>query len=290
MRSDRHPSALLRVGAVKLGPAIAFAAFVALALACGFPARVTSPVAEDRTAPDTLRMTTVAPPEESTTPTFTVTASPTRGPARFTTNVDANCRAGPGTVYGVVRVLPRGTSVLITGKDPGGTWYYVGNGAGCWVSSTTGTTEDDGSDVPVLPVPPTPAPTATPTPTITPTLGLIFRPPVTFVIPFRPVTASVSVDRTSYTGACPYRANWSGTITAAGATTVAYIWETASGGGSFAATMQGGVLTFTGAGTQPTVPYWLQTSSDLAIRARLHVTSPSSVYSNEAGVTIDCTS
>ncbi len=120
-------------------------------------------------------------------------------------------------------------------------------------------------------------------------LGITIRPPVTARIPFFPITASATVDRASYSGPCPYRANWSGSISVSGAMTVSYLWQMAYGSGGFSDTMQGGVLTFGAAGTQATVPYWLQTSTDGVLRARLHISSPSTVYSNEASVTIDCT-
>ena len=290
--SARHQIAATRRAALWIG----LLGWLGPLLACGFPALMETtpetevPAAEDRAG--TTIATLAAPtslPSETASPTTTATATATVFAARFTTDVDANCRGGPGTVYDIVSWLPSGTTVEIAGKDSTGTWWYVEHDPPCWVSSITGRAEGDLSGVPLRAAPPTPTPTYTPTPTSSPTPGVIFRPPVTIVFPFRPITANAVVDSSSYSGACPHRANWTGTITVSGPMTVGYNWETADASGPFSPTLTGGWLTFSAAGSQAVNPYWLQTTSDTQVRARLHVTSPSSAYSNEASVTIDCT-
>ena len=240
------------------------------------------------TAPPALAETaTPAPPA-----TATITPSPTLGPPVFTAAVNANCRTGPGLVYGVVRVLVAGSTSSIVGRNAASTWWVVTDGPQCWVSGSTGAPSGDLSGVPVIADPPTPTPTrtATPTATATATPGFILLPPRTLIIlPPLVAGANVTADRTSYTGACPYRANWSGTITTTGPMTVDYIWQSSTGGGAWVDTSMFGTLTVTTGGTLPTLGFWTETPADLTRAMRLHVTSPGSLYSNGVTVTIDCT-
>jgi hypothetical protein len=208
----------------------------------------------------------------------------------FTTNVNANCRSGPGTVYDVVRGLPAGTTEDIIGKDASGTWWVVQDGVRCWVSATTGTAAGDLSAVPVIPAPPTPTRTATAAPSATPTVGIIFIPSTIIILPPLNLVsgATVTADQTSYLGPCPYTATWHGTITATGPLTASYVWEEVYHDGTWRQVGSSGSLTFSGAGTMNTADYWIQAPFSQAVRMRLHVTAPNSLYSTVVMVTINC--
>ena len=295
-----HTAELPKPGAAAL---LALAVILAMTLACNFPLLATTvPEPEGRdTRPPTATassLTTERPlpsatpsPSPSETATPTVTPTPTERTPSFTTSVNANCRTGPGTIYDVVRVLPQGTSEEIVGKDLAQTWWVVENGVRCWVSAVTGTVEGDTSGVPVIPAPPTPTTPPTSTYTPTPTLDIYIPLPIVtrITLPPRVSSVSVTVDATSYTGACPYRANWSATATATGALTADWIWQTSYDGTDWADTGWFGSVTFPGAGSQALPAYWFQTPDDRVIHARVHITAPNSIYSNAVAVTIDCT-
>lgn len=291
-RIDRSPGRMLRPVAAAL------TACLLASLACSFPTRPEAPAetpAEEMpmveaggtpTAPPALAETaTPAPPA-----TATITPSPTLGPPVFTAAVNANCRTGPGLVYGVVRVLSAGSTSSIVGRNAASTWWVVTDGPQCWVSGSTGAPSGDLSGVPVIADPPTPTPTHTATPTATPTVGLIILPPRTLIV-LPPLVAgsNVTADRTSYRGACPYRATWSGTITTTGPLTVEYIWQNSHNSGPWSDSTWGGTLVFASGGTQPVLDFWTETPIDVTLAARVRVTSPGSLYSNGVTVTIDCT-
>jgi hypothetical protein len=283
------------------------ATLVVLALACNMPSftagrtivvTATSPPAMP--SPLSLASRTEVPTETATptatetpTPTPTVTLTPTPIRQMFTSTVDANCRWGPGTVYGIVGFVARGKTVPMGGRSADSSWWYVENpaspGTYCWVSATTGTVEGDVSVLPVIPAPPTPEPSPTLTPTVTPTVGMVIRIPTLIVVPlpiFRVTSASVRAPTTSYTGTCPYRMYWYGTITVNMAGTVKYEWETAMAGSFSGSGVR--TLDFTDAGTRDTASNWVQTTVDVSYRARIHVTEPNNLYSNEVRVTVDC--
>ena len=290
-RSTGHRKPLARRVALRIG----LLGMVGPLLACGFPALTEStneaqaPQVEVEAQPATA---TPAPPgdlpTDTATPTSTATPTATYFAPQFTSNVNANCRSGPGTVYDIIGSLPNGTTVPITGKDSTGTWWYVDQAPPCWVSSTTGIAAGDLASVPVLPSPPTPAPTRTPTPT----LGIIVNPRIGTIIvpPFAVVSgASVTASPTSYEGTCPYNAVWRGSVTATAALTATYVWEIVYIDGTSAPAATG-TLTFAGAGTLSTAIYTAHATFSQAVAMRLHVTAPNSVYSNQVNVTINCTS
>ncbi len=283
------------------------AVLAAAVLACDFPLRPPGgPEIEMKetptatSAPADTPTPSPAPPTEAPTdtPTATLTPTSTLGPPVFTTTTNANCRAGPGMVYDIVRVVLAGTTEPIVGKDVTGTWWVVQGGARCWISNITGMASGDLSGVPVIPAPPTPTPSPTATPTITPTPTMRIIIPLTpFIpiprtpfIPLPPIphvsSAAVTVDRTTCMP-CRCRATWSGSITATGALTANYVWETRLDAGPWTETALSGSLTFSDARTLSTVSYWQEVpagTSGSTITARLHVTSPNSVYSNEVSV------
>jgi len=293
-RSTGHRKPLTRQVALRIG----LLGMLGPLLACGFPSleattEAIEPQPEEVEEPEA---TTPAPPEarpaEAETPTWTAspTATATAFAPRFTATVNANCRGGPGTVYGIVGNLPSGTTVAITGKDVTGTWWYVAHEVFCWVSSTTGVAGGDLASLPVIPSPPTPSATYTPTPTRTATPGVIINPRIgTIVIPRLAVVsgASVSASPTSYEGPCPFTVTWHGAITATGALTATYVWEIGYLDGTWTPVTSTS-LTFSGAGTMNTVDQGIRASFSQLGKFRLHVTAPNSLYSNEVSVTIQC--
>jgi len=67
-----------------------------------------------------------------------------------TTVRDVNMRAGDGTAYGIMTVIPGNTTVPVTGVNADGTWYQVEyHGAVGWIS-TMYTTGDVPADMPVV--------------------------------------------------------------------------------------------------------------------------------------------
>lgn len=84
----------------------------------------------------------------------------------FIVDTAANCRSGPGTVYGIVTSFPVGTTLTIVGRNENNSWWYVAVSStqNCWISNVTGHTSGNTSGVPFVAAPPTPV-QATFTPT-----------------------------------------------------------------------------------------------------------------------------
>lgn len=250
------------------------------------PTVVFPPLVETTVSPSPL------PPTETVmdTPTATITATATLGIPLFTATTNANCRSGPGLNYDVLRVLPAGTSEPIVGKDSTGTWWVIQNGVRCWVNYTTGTASGDLSRVAVLPAPPTPTfiPTATqtmtPTVTPTPTTRILMPTSIIRTIIIPPMVSSASVTADAPCAPCPCWVYWHGTITTTGALTAHYQWEVKFYDGTWS-TPSVGALVFSGAGTQNTFDWGAKAPAGTVVTARLHVTSPNEVYSNEVTVT-----
>lgn len=69
---------------------------------------------------------------------------------QVTTVRDINMRAGDGTAYGIMTVIPGNTTVPVTGVNADGTWYQVEyHGAVGWISAMY-TEGDVPADVPVV--------------------------------------------------------------------------------------------------------------------------------------------
>lgn len=94
----------------------------------------------------------------SATPTATLPPTNTPVPPTLTVNTDTNCRAGPGTSYGIVITLHPGTIAYITGKDTLDNFWIIDApnypGTTCWISGQYTTISGDTND---LVEPPTPA-------------------------------------------------------------------------------------------------------------------------------------
>ena len=226
------------------------------------------------------------PAAATDTPLFTATASETPSltltftPEKVTISVslDTNCRTGPGTVYDYLGGLMVGETTEVLGRDAAGQFWVVRNpdvpGGICWLWDQYATVAGDWQSLPVATPPPTPTPLPTATATPTPVFAV--------------TAVSVRVDRSTYSGPCPYRATWSGQITTTGAGTVKYEWETAMGAGPFSSA---GVrtLVFDAAGTKAAADQWLETSSTNPRKARIHIIQPNDMYSSEVSVSITCT-
>lgn len=83
-------------------------------------------------------------------------------PSVLTVQVPANCRQGPGTVYGVVDSALPGENVEVIGRNAESNWWYsqLKNNK-CWISNVAGTPTGDINQLTVVQAPPTPVPTAT---------------------------------------------------------------------------------------------------------------------------------
>jgi len=131
-------------------------------------------------SPTMVTVNAVATGENTATPTPTVTpGTPTATVStepHLVTKTDLNVRAGPGTEYDLLGLLPNGATTEIVGQDGSRQWWQIrfapaANGFG-WVSADPAYAQTFNVEtVPVVPSPPTPTgtPTQTATPTNTPT-------------------------------------------------------------------------------------------------------------------------
>lgn len=73
-------------------------------------------------------ITATLPPSNTPRPSMTPTQAvltPTQGPASGTTNTQVNVRAEPSTDGKVLGILAAGASVVIVGRDAGGSWWQI---------------------------------------------------------------------------------------------------------------------------------------------------------------------
>jgi hypothetical protein len=121
------------------------------------------PIGPSMTPYAVIQGTTMPQPTLPILQTQIASATPMSNPfVRFTTG--ANCRSGPGTIYSVITALPEGTEAPAEGRNNENTWWWIfaGGNTRCWVSSITLETFGPVTGLPVIPAPPTPAPTFTP--------------------------------------------------------------------------------------------------------------------------------
>jgi heat shock protein HslJ len=146
----------------------------------------------------------VAPPEPETgEPTATVTSQ-----------VGANVRTGPGTLYPVLGVAELGQSGLVVGISEDGGWYAVyipgaPNDQG-WVSGSVVAVENL-ENIPVIAAPPPPAqptPTPAPTATVPPSTGLDFQASRTTINAGESATLSWNVEGVTAVYMFPVGANY----------------------------------------------------------------------------------
>ncbi len=89
------------------------------------------------------------------------TLIPTEALWRALAKMNANCRAGPGTVYNITGFVPQGYSAEIVGRNEAGTWLNLihPNGKGtCWASIIAFEVQFDAQLVPVALAPTLPPP------------------------------------------------------------------------------------------------------------------------------------
>jgi uncharacterized protein YgiM (DUF1202 family) len=112
------------------------------------------------------------PPNSTAQPTMALTSPPgtvvTVIPGQetltITTNVNTNCREGPGTTYPILGYLLPGQVSEVEGTDSSNSWWFISNpsdpGGSCWVSSQTTNVKGDTSDLEQIIPPPPPPPGA----------------------------------------------------------------------------------------------------------------------------------
>ncbi len=109
-------------------------------------------------------------PEFTFTPSFTPTATFTNTPgtAIVTVSVETNCRAGPGTPYDALAVLPVGPSAEVIGKYTPSNYWIIHPPSNpsitCWLWGEYATVTGDTSGLQSYTPPPTPTPKYTATP------------------------------------------------------------------------------------------------------------------------------
>lgn len=87
-------------------------------------------------------------------PAAVATARPTVRPAGATANRGANLRGGPGTNYVQRGAVAVGQALSIVGRNAGGDWYQLANGA--WIAGFL--VSNAPANLPVMAAPPVPAP------------------------------------------------------------------------------------------------------------------------------------
>ncbi len=98
-----------------------------------------------------------ATPTASPTVTATATAANTPAPVTLTVGANTNCRAGPGTDYGLVITLHPGTIVTVIGKDTLDNYWIIAvpNYAGtyCWIAGQYAAVSGDTGNLAEVPTP-----------------------------------------------------------------------------------------------------------------------------------------
>lgn len=117
----------------------------------------TEEVAADVTDTPEVTPTTAAPAAAATATPSAVTA---------TAKENVRARGGPGTSYGVLTQLLKGTTVTVLGRNADSSWLQVqlpGNAGKGWVTVDFLDVKGDVNSVAVVQAPPPPAPTKKPT-------------------------------------------------------------------------------------------------------------------------------
>jgi hypothetical protein len=104
----------------------------------------------------------------------------------------------------------------------------------------------------------------------------------TTVAGIRVTAASAGVDIASFSGSCPKRMTFTGTISASEAGQVTYKWERHDGSATPIETM-----TFNAGSTQTTSTAWDVSPSTTGWQ-RLHVLTPNDLTSNDARIVVTC--
>jgi hypothetical protein len=110
-------------------------------------------------------------PEATVAPTETATpvtpAQPSTGLLTVTTS--ARCRAGPGSIFGVIHYFSPGEQAVLLGQLADNSWYYIQRlddpreSRNCWLAANLAEVEAPGQVMPFIPVvTPPPTPTTAP--------------------------------------------------------------------------------------------------------------------------------
>jgi len=176
-----------------------FVAALTLACSCPLATPGSSPLAPIPSGPSSTPTWTPQPAAPAFTLTPTLSPTPTV-PQLTPISSAVNCRSGPNIVYASLDVINLGQIALITGKNSDASWWYVrdpnNSNQFCWVAASVVTTSGDLSNLPVIPIP----------------MALVTA-----------VTVDASVNYNMCGG--PNSAEFSGTITTNGPTTVTFRWE-----------------------------------------------------------------
>lgn len=101
---------------------------------------------------------------------------------------------------------------------------------------------------------------------------------------FAVTSVTADVDPEIFSGTCPKSVNYSGVITANGPGTVTYKWVRSDGEG------EARTINFTGAGSQTVTSSSVTYNQSATYWAKLQVTAPNSMISDQAKFTLNCTS
>ena len=93
----------------------------------------------------------LATPANTSTPTATATVTNMPDPPTLSVSVSTDCYAGPSTHYGFVITIYPGTTVTVTGKDPGDNYWIIDvpgyPGTLCWLSGQYASVSGDTTDL-----------------------------------------------------------------------------------------------------------------------------------------------
>jgi uncharacterized protein YraI len=187
---------------------------VVLAVSLFFADRSAPPADAQRTPTRTLLMTSTQVAEKtpatsetavlgiiSDDPTSTVSITPTESLTTIavapiaTLKQNANCRYGPGIVYGLVTSLQEGQEVLIEGRNADSSWWWIllpQSTTHCWLSDTTVEVSGSVAGIPIIAAPPTSTSTRTTTLKSTSTPTRTPQPPTATRTPTRTDTPKPS--------------------------------------------------------------------------------------------------
>ncbi|MFZ5808060.1 MAG: hypothetical protein ACOY16_02160 [Chloroflexota bacterium] len=107
---------------------------------------------------------------------ISATLTPSAESPTFTLLQNANCRAGPSTMYPVVDTFPKDSAVAIAGRNADNSWLWVERlsaGGYCWVAVSVGNPSGNWMNLPLIATPSLPPSATWVPPTATTTPGYI---------------------------------------------------------------------------------------------------------------------
>ncbi len=270
--------------------ALAILSILIATCACSlnFPGQAIAPPPDLPLPADVIVTNDPAALSPSPSPTFT----PTLEKLTLGVSTDTNCRSGPGSVYDRLGGIQVGETAEIFARDPGSQYFFIQNpddaSGSCWVWNRYATPSGSTAGLPVFTPPPTPTQPVSDSPTYTPTTNSLHVTIATKDSSLHPVFKVTGVQVSSLypsiSGVCPKLAYWRGTITANGTGTVKYRWEVV--GTSIVGASE---LIFLAAGTMNAHDFGIGVESTSTVKARIHITAPNEMYSNEVPISVTCT-